>query len=199
MTRLIGNVESVRKALGCFVLIVHHSGKDEGRGMRGHSSLFGAVDTELQVSRGCVLVEKQRDGEEGERIGFRLEVVELGVSTRGRRVTSCVSVPAELADPAESREPTGKVARAVMRELAAFLAEPGCSAPNPAGVGFPEPGSHRCADVDAFVAFAAGRGVSLAKKEKDRREAVHDALRRLAQDGFAAMNEGKVWIPHVRV
>lgn len=34
---------------GCGVELVHHTGKDAARGMRGHSSLQGAIDTSIEV------------------------------------------------------------------------------------------------------------------------------------------------------
>ena len=34
---------------GAAVLLVHHSGKDEAKGMRGHSALLGALDAELAI------------------------------------------------------------------------------------------------------------------------------------------------------
>lgn len=34
---------------GCGIELVHHTGKDAARGMRGHSSLQGAVDTSIEV------------------------------------------------------------------------------------------------------------------------------------------------------
>ena len=67
------------------MLIVHHSGKDEARGLRGHSSLLGAVDTELEVTKispegskdriGKLSVTKQKDGEDGYEINYRMELV----------------------------------------------------------------------------------------------------------------------------
>lgn len=190
MTRLIGNCEAVRKALGCFVLIVHHSGKDEGRGMRGHSSLFGAVDTELPVTRGCVEVKKQRDGEEGARFGFRLEVVDLGVSTRGRRVTSCVSVPAEIvqAPPEQARMPAN--ARAALEALTIFVDD--CGKPNPAGTGWPEAGRFRVVEWEAFRAFARDRMPQDGQRQQN--EAVRRGVKWLTESGVVAMNGGFVWL-----
>ena len=62
---------------GCHVMLVHHSGKDAGRGARGHSSLTAAMDTVIAVSqlKNCVQakVVKQRCGPGGEVIKFNLE------------------------------------------------------------------------------------------------------------------------------
>jgi hypothetical protein len=67
----------------CALMILHHSGKDATKGLRGHSSLLGAVDTELELIRfedsmkGIIRTAKQKDGEDGTRIGFEMVKVEL--------------------------------------------------------------------------------------------------------------------------
>jgi len=65
------------------LMVIHHSGKDAAKGLRGHSSLLGAVDTELELirfedqPRGVLTVSKQKDGEDGIRFGF--EMVEIDI------------------------------------------------------------------------------------------------------------------------
>jgi hypothetical protein len=72
----------------CSLLVVHHAGKDATKGLRGHSSLLGAVDTELEIIRiegaqppkGILHISKQKDGEDGQHIGFRMVEVTTGSS-----------------------------------------------------------------------------------------------------------------------
>lgn len=97
---IVSNTDRVRQATGAHVAYVHHSGKDQAKGARGHSSLRAATDTEIEVSRpdknspSLAKVMKQRDLPiEGE-FSFKLEVVELGTNRRGKPVTSCVVLPA---------------------------------------------------------------------------------------------------------
>lgn len=65
------------------LMLLHHSGKDSSRGMRGSSALLGAVDSELELIRfedsmsGIIRIAKQKDGEDGTRIGFEMVSVEL--------------------------------------------------------------------------------------------------------------------------
>lgn len=79
------------------VVLVHHTGKDSTRGLRGHSSLFAACDAVVEVLRGEDYrewkVSKSKDGADGGSRGFALEVVELGVDEFGDAITSCVVVP----------------------------------------------------------------------------------------------------------
>jgi hypothetical protein len=65
------------------LMVIHHSGKDAAKGLRGHSSLLGAVDTELELIRfedqpkGILTVSKQKDGEDGLRFGFEMVEIEI--------------------------------------------------------------------------------------------------------------------------
>jgi hypothetical protein len=96
MTEAVRAIDAIRSATGAHVLVVHHCGKDEAKGARGHSSLRAAVDTEIEVSRpegetiSTVRVTKQRDMAMGEPMPFRLETVIVGTDRRGNPITSCV-------------------------------------------------------------------------------------------------------------
>lgn len=70
MGKIIFAADLIRRMTGACVLIVHHSGKDSSAGARGHSSLLGAVDTELELKNGgdgvlTLTVTKQKDGPDG--------------------------------------------------------------------------------------------------------------------------------------
>ena len=94
-------MSSIQDDLGCGVLIIHHSGKDQARGMRGSSSLLGAVDLELECKKisvegstdriGQLTVTKQKDGEDGIVLGYRMDVVSL--SQIDPEATSLALVP----------------------------------------------------------------------------------------------------------
>lgn len=107
MTAIVGNCDRIRDATGAHVCIVHHSGKDEARGARGHSSLRAATDTEIEITReqdgdvSNVRVAKQRDLEAGDPFAFSLQSVPLGTNRRGKDVTSCVVLGAEKPSPNE--------------------------------------------------------------------------------------------------
>jgi hypothetical protein len=71
------------------LMVIHHSGKDAAKGLRGHSSLLGAVDTELELLRfddqpkGVLTVSKQKDGEDGLRFGFEMVEVDIDQDREG--------------------------------------------------------------------------------------------------------------------
>jgi hypothetical protein len=79
----------IQEFLKCALMVLHHSGKDTTKGLRGHSSLLGAVDTQLEILRfeeqpkGIISLTKQKDGQDGIRIGFEMVEVEIGGSSLG--------------------------------------------------------------------------------------------------------------------
>jgi RecA-family ATPase len=88
MGAFVALCDAIARELQCFVLIVHHSGKDTAKGSRGHSSLLGAIDTEICVADGEMTVTKQRDGDtNGLQFAVGLEMVELGTTPTGKPVT----------------------------------------------------------------------------------------------------------------
>jgi hypothetical protein len=102
MGQLIINADKIRELTNAHIAFVHHSGKDELKGARGHSSLRAAVDTEIEISRpdtdspSTIKVVKQREMEMIEDMAFKLERVVLGVNQRGKEVSSCVVVQSEV-------------------------------------------------------------------------------------------------------
>lgn len=98
MGAFVRNVDALRARTGAGVLVVHHSGKDQARGARGHSSLRAATDTEFEVANRTVRHAKQRDLEEGNPILFGLKPVQVGTDPDGEAIVSCV-VTGRQADP----------------------------------------------------------------------------------------------------
>ena len=101
MGRALANLKLVHGATGAMNLVVAHAGKDLSKGVRGWSGLKAAADVQIEVVRHEngereIILEKMKDGEDGIRWPFRLEVVEIGIDNDGDIITSCVAVPAEL-------------------------------------------------------------------------------------------------------
>src|SRR5262249_51825868 len=101
----ITGADRVRAATDAHMLFLHHPGKDDTRGARGHSSLLGAVDTEVEFKRDeddivTARVTKQRDGEHNQIFAFKIRPVSLGwQDRRGKTVTSIVVEPAAARGP----------------------------------------------------------------------------------------------------
>jgi len=81
MGRYIASMKLLRNATGAAVVVVHHSGKDLSKGMRGSTALLGAMDTTVEVERDSdgrsikVAVKKQKDAEREPPMRFNMEKV----------------------------------------------------------------------------------------------------------------------------
>jgi hypothetical protein len=86
MEAFVARLKRIQGATGVAIVPVHHSGKDVDRGMRGSSSLLGALDLVLKVGDDNVIaVEKSKDGPDEAKIGFKLHGVDLGLDDGGSR------------------------------------------------------------------------------------------------------------------
>jgi AAA domain len=94
MAAYIKAADAVRDAFDCLVVIVHHCGHEAQR-PRGHSSLMGALDVQIAVSRDAednvvAELELAKDGETGLVFVSRLENMEIGRDRDGDPIASCV-------------------------------------------------------------------------------------------------------------
>lgn len=85
MGRYIESMKRLRDESGAAVVVIHHSGKDASKGLRGSTALLGGFDTTIEVVRPNldgpavnVRVRKQKDAEKEKPIGF--DMVQLGDS-----------------------------------------------------------------------------------------------------------------------
>lgn len=117
MGAFIRNCEALRTSRpGMTVLAVHHSPIDGSR-PRGHSSLHGAADLEIEVRKAtdqapnCWIVRKFKAGAEGGEHHFRLEVVDVAKDADGEPITSCVISGRTASDAAREarKRPRGQV------------------------------------------------------------------------------------------
>jgi hypothetical protein len=79
--QLIQASEQISRELGCAVILIHHSGKDETKGMRGSSAIPAGADAIFKVKRSpdslavSLSCEKMKDADEPPRIHLRGELV----------------------------------------------------------------------------------------------------------------------------
>jgi hypothetical protein len=78
MGAFVRNCDLIRSETNAHLCVLHHLGKDEARGARGHSLLKAALDTELTATKtgliGTLELTKQRDGQDGSRWGFEIKL-----------------------------------------------------------------------------------------------------------------------------
>lgn len=99
MGAFVASMDRIRAATGAHVMVIHHVGKDGAKGARGHSSLRGAVDTEIELTRDGPTItaqtRKQRDMPGEKTFHYTLRSVLLGEDQDGDPVTSCVVKPTD--------------------------------------------------------------------------------------------------------
>ena len=199
MGRLVLNMDAIREATGACVLFIHHSGKDQARGARGHSSLRAAIDTEIEVTapEGAEIrsatVEKQRETKKGDVFGFRLKVVDIGQNRHGEMVTSCVVEATDETPEAGKNGKNGNFPRVPVsaqvgiRALQNALSRTGGKLPY----------------TDDYPAGAIGVAHSEWRHEfyqlhgdtnpENRKKAFQNAERRLVADSLISARNGLVW------
>jgi len=106
MGGFISQTGKLQQLYNCALMVIHHSGKHI-KGLRGHSSLLGAVDTELEITRqdsvinsadpsvignAILTVSKQKDGADSIVVGIEVVLVEIGTSSLGFEITTSLAI-----------------------------------------------------------------------------------------------------------
>jgi 5S rRNA maturation endonuclease (ribonuclease M5) len=123
---VVRNAERIQRLTGAHVMIVHHSGKDRDRGMRGSNALLGAVDAAIEVTKDAdtglcqAKVVAIKDGAEVGPFAYTLRQTAVGTDDEGEEQLSCVIDPAGASQGARRASLTDPERRclAVLRELA---------------------------------------------------------------------------------
>ncbi len=119
MGKILAGASHIQQETNALVLLVHHSGKDATRGLRGHSSLGAAADAIIEVEKDGLLIRwnllKSKDGEDGISHSFKLETVEVETDPNGKVITSCVIQEVEgVASCRKLSEPRGVNQKAIL-------------------------------------------------------------------------------------
>ena len=107
MGGFITQTGNLQELFECALLVIHHTGKDISKGLRGHSSLLGGCDTVLEIVRqdsvinsadpsvignAILKVSKQKDGADSIEVGIEVVLVEIGTSTLGFEITTSLAI-----------------------------------------------------------------------------------------------------------
>ena len=191
MGEILEGAKQLQALTGGLVVLIHHTGKNADRGLRGHSSLFAAMDAAVEVSRDGDCrewrVSKAKDGQDGEAFPFRLEVVQLPPDEDGEPVTSCVVRRDESPENAtRSRLPKGGNQKVVLDALGDLLRK--SADRGKAGA----PPQRPCVETEAAVDAIAPR---LTVEPLRRKERARHALTGLVAAGVVTCREGWLWLP----
>ncbi len=139
MNDFIANASVLGSRLNALVMPIHHSGKDEDRGMRGSSALLGAADAVWRLRSEADLkqieVEKMKDAESGSSFSFNLRAHDLGLDSDGDPLRTLVVDVDEQPVPRAPRAARDNPSRryATLARVAAAVAERGNAADGPSG------------------------------------------------------------------
>ena len=124
MGAIIAAAKLLGERLQGLVVLVHHTGKDTSRGLRGHSSLGAALDAAIEVEiKGGLRswsATKVKDDDLGGRHAFALKPYVVGADEDGLEVTSCAIDRALLPEPSQ-RNLTGKLQKVAMNAIKDLL------------------------------------------------------------------------------
>ena len=107
MGGFITQTGKLQELFECALMVIHHTGKDITKGLRGHSSLLGGCDTVLEIQRqdsvinsadpsvignAILKLSKQKDGSDSIEVGIEIVLVEIGTSDLGFEALTSLAV-----------------------------------------------------------------------------------------------------------
>jgi hypothetical protein len=172
-------------------LLVHHTGKDKQKGMRGHSSMFAAMDAVIEVVRTengnrMWRIGKAKDGEDGGENPFRLHVVELDTDEDGDPVH-----PASCDWPNQSKPPAGKSNASRGNQLIVYNALDQLLKESTYRGKGEAPPDRPCLRLETLQEEAYKR---LVMDEKRKPERTTTAITGLINRGVISLHDGWVWM-----
>ena len=156
MGQILQGAKELQARTGSLVVMIHHTGKDPTRGLRGHSSLHAALDAAIEVERSANesrswTVAKAKDGEDGKRTPFKLVRHVLGVDADGDEISSCSVEPDNSAIFVRA-PPQGKQQRLALKVIQAAISSPQYTTTGIAGC----PSGTKCIKFEDAVFVVAG-------------------------------------------
>lgn len=191
MGRLIAASKQLQSLTGGLVLLVHHTGKNAAAGLRGHSSLYAALDSAIEVvktdSRREWAVAKSKDDVTGEVHPFKLQIVPVGTDDDGEEITSCVAMPDDDFDVSIRRvlPPKSGNQKIIWEALQDVFRKSSSSGQAGAPAGRP------CLRLDDAIAKTRDRLVVETKRQTERTQS---AIGGLVARGLLEHREGWLWI-----
>jgi hypothetical protein len=189
MGNLIAASKRLQRLTGGLVLLIHHTGKDASKGLRGHSSLYAALDGAIEVirtdNRSEWSVAKSKDDVTGKAHPFCLEVVNVGTDDEGEEITSCVAVFDESIEAIEKKKISLGSNQVIARDvLNAALIKSTNFNKDGAPIGRP------CINYDAAISLVAERMPTDAKHQKT---SAKTALAGMVSKKFLGMKGEWLW------
>ena len=189
MGEILQAAKMLQALTGGLVVLVHHTGKNAAAGLRGHSSLFAAMDAAIEVSRNGDRrdwkVAKSKDGQDGNAYPFTLKVETLGTDEYGDPVTSCVILRDTAAhEVKQAKLPYGGNQRLVWEALRPVFKSGTAGKPG-------APPLQPCIELESAIASASKSLICPTDKRTSR---TRDAITGLISRGLMGCHEGWLWL-----
>lgn len=189
MGEILEAAKRLQNLISGLVVLVHHTGKDASKGLRGHSSLFAALDAAVEVSRDGDRrewkVAKAKDGADGDAHPFRLQVETLGIDAYGEPITSCTVRADTTADDVKRvKVPQGGNQSLVYSAIRGMFKDGISGKPG-------APPLRPCIELEAAVTRGAA---SLTCETHRRATRTREAITGLVTRGVLGLNEGWLWV-----
>lgn len=186
MGRIISRAMRLKELTNSLVVLVHHTGKDAGKGLRGHSSLNAALDAAIEVRKDingrAWTLAKSKDGVDDVSNRFMLKSVTLGKDSDGDDITSCVVEPDFMAAyRTEPKEPKGTNQKIALREIKALLQ-----------TATTQPGHSQIRIKSEEAISAIGSVLHIDPKRK--RERAESAIMGLVAADIITQKDGLIWL-----
>lgn len=188
MGNIIASAKKLQNLVGGLILLVHHSGKDKSKGLRGHSSLYAALDGAIEVIKNDVrrewCIAKSKDDVTGVSYPFRLEVVKVGLDDEGQAITSCVALFDSSKEALPRKASLGRNQKWALEEIDKQL----LNSPDIGKEG--APALSKCLNFDEAVLSVAERMPTDAKHRKSRAK---EAIAGLVDKKYLGMKGDWLW------
>ena len=194
MGAILEGAKHLHKLTNGLVVLIHHTGKDQTQGARGHSSLFAALDGAIETKRNANgrqwRAAKVKDGMDGADFAFRLKVHDLGLDADGDSQTSC-TVERDTSAIFQKPEPSGRSQKLVLSSLRPAIRSSQIA--GKAGCGSVTP----CLKVDDAIRIVAADLTTVAanKRNNRARKLVTDLIHSQHIATGMQDEEGWVWLP----
>ena len=189
MGEILSAAKQLQSLIRGLVVLVHHTGKDATKGLRGHSSLFAALDAAVEVTRDGERrewkVAKSKDGQDGDAQSFKLQIETLGMDDYGDVISSCVIVRDSTAQDVRAvKLPQGGNQRLVLDALRPMFKDGTTGKPG-------APLLAHCLELETAVIASAGRLTCPTDRRATR---TREAITGLVSRGVLGLNEGWLWL-----
>jgi hypothetical protein len=196
MQAYIGACDVLRERLKCTVIIIHHCGVNDTR-PRGHTSLSGAADAQIAISRDTqdrviATVEYMKDGAVDEPMVSTLRVVEVGTDDNGKPITSLVvdsdnGPIMKKQSPRPTLPPAAKIALKQLNNAVIVAGEP---VPSASGA----PDGKYGISLDLWRKYAYQGGISEGNSKNANKNAFARAKEKLVAEELVGVWGDWAWI-----